>query len=304
VNWLIEVIEKALGSAPVSAPPKPEPTRQAKKKEVFEPELILIPAGEFLMGSDLKRDKVAYQDEQPQHKLFLPDYYIAKTPVTNAQYAAFVQVTGYQTEAEQASSGWVWEDSHWKEVKGANWQHPTGPGSDISQKSHHPVVQVSWHDTLAYCEWLAQVTGKAYRLPSEAEWEKAARGTDGRIYPWGNEWEAKRCNTSEGGKKDTTPVGSYLTGASPYGLLDMAGNVWEWTRSLWGADVNTPDFNYPYAANDGREELKTGDEIRRVLRGGSFLSNQNPARCACRDGSRPHRWDYDRGCRVVVSPIL
>jgi len=198
----------------------PEPM---ERPQPIEPEMVLIPDGEFLMGSDPSVDKDARDDEQPQHTLYLPDYYLAKTPVTNAQYAAFVQVTYRQP------GGW----------KG---------GKPPSGKEDHPVVNVSWHDAVAYCNWLAEVTGKPYRLPSEAEWEKGARGTDGRIYPWGNRWDAKRCNTGESGKEGTTPVGAYPEGASPYGLLDMAGNVWEWTRSVYKS--------YPYDPDDGREDLQ------------------------------------------------
>ena len=174
----------------------------------FEPEMIPIPAGEFLMGSDPRKDKDAFDSEQPQHTLYLPDYYIAKTPVTNAQYAAFVR-SGYPPPA-------LW----------GGWQQPP------RGKGDHPVVRVTWHDAIAYCRWLAEMTGKSYRLPSEAEWEKGARGSDGRIYPWGNRWDASRCNTYPGGPGDTTPVGTYPQGASPYGLLDMAGNVWDWCSTL------------------------------------------------------------------------
>jgi formylglycine-generating enzyme required for sulfatase activity len=201
----------------------------------FEPEMVLIPAGEFLMGSDPSVDQDARDDEQPQHTLYLPDYYLAKTPVTNAQYAAFVQATYRQPEGWEA-------------------------GKPSSGKEDHPVVNISWHDAVAYCRWLSGVTGRPYRLPSEAEWEKGARDTDGRIYPWGNQWDAKRCNTRESGKRDTTPVGAYLEGASPYGLLDMAGNVWEWTRSVYKS--------YPYDPDDGREDLEA--KGIGVLRGGSW----------------------------------
>jgi len=210
----------------------------------FEPEMVLIPAGEFLMGSDPSVDKRARDDEQPQYALYLPDYYLAKTPVTNAQYAAFVPVA-------------------YRQPKG--WEH----GKPPSGKEDHPVVNVPWHDAVAYCNWLTEVTGKPYRLPTEAEWEKGARGSGGRIYPWGNRWDAERCNSREGGKRDTTPVGAYPEGASPYGLLDMAGNVWEWTRSV--------DKDYPYDPDDGREDLEA--KGTRVLRGGSWSNNQDFARC-------------------------
>jgi formylglycine-generating enzyme required for sulfatase activity len=246
----------------------------------FEPELILIPAGEFLMGSDPEKDKLADKYEQPQHTVYLPDYYLAKTPVTNAQYAAFVEATDHK------------RPEHWKDGK-----PPRG-------EEDHPVVYVTWHDTVAYCNWLAQVTGKAYRLPSEAEWEKGARGTDRRIYPWGNEWDPKRCNSSEGGAGGTTPVRAYPEGASPYGLLDMAGNVWEWTRSLWGRDRNKPDFKYPYKPDDGRENLEAGIDIRRVLRGGAFLANERLVRCAYHNGYGPYGGFSGVGFRVVVAPGL
>lgn len=262
----------------ISAPPQTGPKATILPKiltpqQPFEPELILIPAGEFLMGSDPQKDKLAKKDEQPQHTLYLPDYYIAKTPVTNAQYATFVQVTGHEPPG------------HWK-----NGQPQAG-------EQDHPVVKISWHDAVAYCNWLSEVTSKLYRLPTEAEWEKAARGPDGRIYPWGNRWEARRCNTREGGPGKTTPVGAYLEGASPYGLLDMAGNVWEWCATKWGK-------SYPYDVSEDEwmdDDLK-GSEFR-ALRGGSFLYSQFNARCASRDFILPHLRSGKFGFRLVVSPI-
>jgi formylglycine-generating enzyme required for sulfatase activity len=234
-----------------------------------EPELIHIPAGEFLMGSDPKKDKGAYKAEQPQHTLHLPEYYMAKTPVTNAQYLAFVEATGQKPPG--------------------HWEGGKPPGG----KEEHPVVRVSWHDATAYCQWLAEATGKAYRLPSEAEWEKAARGTDGRIYPWGNEWEKKRCNSKEGGPGETTPVGQYSPGGdSPYGCVDMAGNVWEWTWSLFK--------DYPYNPKDGREDAKA--EGSRALRGGSWLYDQGYARVSYRSLLQTDIF-LNIGFRVVVAPV-
>ena len=250
----------------------------------FEPEMILIPAGEFLMGSDPEKDKQAKDDELPQHTLYLPDYAMAKTPVTNAQYAAFVQATGYAPPV------------HWKFLLWKRQRPPRG-------RANHPVVNVSWRDARAYCRWLSEVTGKPYRLPSEAEWEKGARGTDGRIYPWGNVWDAGRCNTNEEREKEgTTPVEAFPQSASPYGLLDMVGNVWEWTRSLWGVALSKPKFKYPYDPADGRENAMAGDAVRRVLRGVSFYNDRQSARCACRYRYSPRNRFVSVGFRVVIFP--
>jgi serine/threonine-protein kinase len=209
---------------------------------------VEIPAGSFLMGSDRKKDGRAYDNELPQHTVTLPAYRIARTPVTNAQYRVFVQATGRHAP------------QHWKEGR-----IPEG-------KEDHPVVYVSWQDAVAFCRWASEATGATIRLPTEAEWEKAARGTDGRIYPWGNDKPtAEHCNFSRN-VGDTTPVGSYPKGASPYGVLDVAGNVWEWTNSLFR--------RYPYDPTDGREDSYS--EERRTVRGGSFHDLVRYVRCACR----------------------
>jgi formylglycine-generating enzyme required for sulfatase activity len=266
----VEIGKQKVGPKP--APPMPVP-------QPFEPELIHIPAGEFLMGSDPSKDKYADKDEQPQHRLQLPEYYITKAPVTNAQYLAFVQATDHRAP------------EHWEK------------GNSPKSKEEHPVVSVSWYDAMAYCRWLTKATGKAYRLPSEAEWEKAARGTDGPIYLWGDELpDENRCNFADN-VKDTTRVGQYSPqGDSPYGCVDMAGNVWEWTLSLWGKERKVPDFRYPYDPVDGREDLKASDDILRVLRGGSFGDSGGDVRCACRGRSSPHGRHYGVGFRVIVAP--
>ncbi len=231
--------------------------------------LVKIPAGEFLMGSNPRQDKLAEDNEQPQHRLHLPDYYIAKTPVTNAQYAAFVQATDHRVP------------NYWKGKQ---------PARD---KKEHPVVDIAWADAIAYCRWLGTA------LPTEAEWEKAARGDDGRIYPWGNQWAAQRCNTNAAGQKGTTPVGIFPNGASPYGCLDMVGNVWEWCVTEYTDGYKPHPHNSP--EDERTEEKLNNTNILRVLRGGSWFVSQNYARCASRHRGNVRNWDTYRGFRVVVS---
>jgi formylglycine-generating enzyme required for sulfatase activity len=208
------------------------------------PPVCDVPAGSFPMGSDTRADPQANDDELPQHSLTLPAFQISKYPVTVAEYACFVRA-GQQ------------EPSDWLQQLG---------------KLDHPVVYVSWHDAVAYARWLVAHTGQLWRLPSEAEWEKATRGTDGRIYPWGDTWDPAKANTGDGGKRGTTPVGSYPAGASPCGAQELAGNVCEWTSSLAKP--------YPYNASDGREQVESSGN--RVLRGGSWSVDARLARAAYR----------------------
>jgi formylglycine-generating enzyme required for sulfatase activity len=242
--------------------------RVIRGTEVIMPPMVRVVAGEFLMGSDKRQDSQAYDDEQPQHRVHLPAYQIARFPVTVAEYACFVRAGG----KEPAASG------------GVDWKTQL-------TRLDHPVVCVSWRDAMAYAAWLVQLTGQSWRLPTEAEWEKAARSTDGRIYPWGNRWYKMRCNSWEGGSHTTTPVGSYPDGTSPCGALDMAGNVWEWTSTL-----KKP---YPYGPNDGRENP---DSIgSRILRGGSWNDYQRDARTAYRGMVDPLLVYHVYGIRVVRS---
>ena len=204
-------------------------------------EWIEIPAGEFWMGDDSGRD-----NEKPCHLVNLPTYWIAKTPITNAQYQKFVQATGHPAP------------EYWEK------------GQIPKNKENHPVVDVSWEDGMALAKWASEQMGQTILLPSETEWEKAARGglvlpsgknpLPKRKYPWGDAFDKSKCNTREAGIGGTTPVDKYPQGASLYGVLDMSGNVWERTRSL--------DKPYPYLAEDGREDLDNEDF--RVFRGGSW----------------------------------
>ncbi|HLY30444.1 MAG TPA: SUMF1/EgtB/PvdO family nonheme iron enzyme [Ktedonobacterales bacterium] len=229
--------------------------------EAITPPLCDVPAGSFPMGSSKQRDKQAANDELPQKDMFVRAFQIARHPVTVAEYACYVHATGQQP------SGW----------------------QDQASKLDHPVVNVSWHEAMAYARWLAQTTGQLWRLPTEAEWEKAARSTDGRIYPWGDEWDNTRANTRDGGPGRTTPMGSYPSGVSPYGAQDMTGNVWEWCSSLVR--------RYPYDPATCEDPNNTTDE--RVLRGGSWNSLPQHSRAASRDGFRPDLWVNLLGFRLA-----
>lgn len=247
-------------------------------------EMVYVASSEFLMGSDRAIDANATDWELPQHKLLLDAYFIGRTPVTVAQFAMFVQATGYKTTAEGYGHGYNLVEGHWKEIKDAHWRSPRGSENIVQQKNTHPVTLVSWYDALSFCSWVTDITQFKVYLPSEAEWERAARGTDGRIYPWGNEEPTDMFCNFDLNAKDTTPVGQYSPqGDSPVGCADMAGNVIEWTRSLWGVDLHTQEFNYPYSERRlERENAQAPDDVRRVVRGGGWDDDSEGVRAAFR----------------------
>jgi formylglycine-generating enzyme required for sulfatase activity len=233
--------------------------------EILGIAVVWVPPGPFLMGSELAQDPQAYSDELHRHRVTLPGYWIGRYPVTVAQFRIFLAETG----------------------RGDAGHRLSGPDT-------HPMRLVAWHEARAYCRWLSERTGWSVTLPSEAEWEKAARGTDGRLYPWGNAPpNATLCNAGNRWG-DTTPVGTYSPqGDSPYGCADMAGNVWEWTRSLYR--------DYPYNPDDGRENPESSGGW--VLRGGAFSTLRAYVRCAYRFGVDPNDRYLDYGgFRIVVTP--
>jgi formylglycine-generating enzyme required for sulfatase activity len=214
------------------------------------PDLVAIPAGPFIAGSDaaererayqldedayghsVTRDRGWYDGERNRGAVVTAAYGITRTPITNAQYAAFIAATGYPAPNV--------DEATWR---GYRLVHPYArrrPYAWIGGKpppglERHPVVMVSHGDAMAYAAWLRAETGMAWRLPSEIEWEKAARGSDGRTFPWGNEFDAGRLNSHDAGPFATMAVGSFPSGASPFGLLDGAGQVFEWTATAAGA---------------------------------------------------------------------
>lgn len=243
---------------------------------------VEIPGGPFLMGSDPAIDAQAFDNEwwpgaNPRAILNIPTFYMGRFEVTVAQFAAFVQQTEYRAQDEAFGS-----------------------------PPDHPVATVSWTDALAYARWLdstlrassetpAELTqrlrdGWRISLPSEAEWEKAARGADGRVYPWGNGPRRDRANFAG---RSTAPVGTFECPECPFGLFDMSGNVWEWTRSPYQA--------YPYDESDDREGLDS--DALWVMRGGAFNDTERNVRTAIRGGADPGVRRPFIGFRLVmISP--
>jgi formylglycine-generating enzyme required for sulfatase activity len=269
------------------------------------------------------------------------DYWISRFPVTNAQYQAFVESGGYGEshywkEAEKAG---LWKDGSFKgRWEDEDRAQPVESGEPFNL-SNHPVVGVTWYEALALTRWLTEHLRK-YRLlpqdweislPSEAEWEKAVRGglkvptqpvilaiggglkslpkvqsnpnlVPKRLYPWGDKADANRANYRDTDVGFTNALGCFRGGAGPYGAEELSGNVWEWTRSLWGRDLTKTDFIYPYNPADGREKLDASDEVCRVLRGGTFLNSVYYVRCANRNSHNPDFRIHNIGFRVVASP--
>ncbi len=243
-------------------------------------EMISIPSGVFLMGSEKGESA-----EQPIHSVEILAFSIDRLEATNDDYAAFVAATGYITEPERSGAGWHW-DGAWREVSRADWRHPRGPGSSIENLGKHPVVQVSWNDAKAYCRW------KHKRLATEAEWERAARGDGTRIYPWGDEpprsgkiyrasyGSDKCCRADSGdGYRFTAPVGSFSLGRSPFGVEDLAGNVWEWVE-----DWFDPDF---YGGSPALNPVNNSPGKLKVIRGGGWGNNPFGLRSTLRHANPP-----------------
>lgn len=252
-------------------------------------------------AGDLDCERYFYEDETPQHTVYLRGFYIDQREVTNAEYCRFLNEVGNREEGgakwlDLQAAGDVWYEEGCKIVENAGQYRPR------AGYENHPVTHVSWYGAKAYCEW----AGK--RLPTEAEWEKAARGTDGRTYPWGNTFPQDGTRVGnfadesyqpiqfialiEGyndGYRYTAPVGTYPAGASPYGVLDMAGNVSEWCDDWYaayqGSTFNHADFGTTY----------------RILRGGSYLWGRPDLRTSARDRERPEAARGDSGFRCAVS---
>lgn len=257
--------------------------------------MVRVPEGTFMMGTDSGEPA-----EAPPHRVTVSAFYLDRYEVTNAEFAAFVAATGHVTDPERAGVGWHWTGT-WKAIGGADWRHPHGPDSSIVALERHPVVQVSWNDASAYCRW------RGKRLPTEAEWEHAARAADGRPYAWGAgaprgsdrvraSYGSDRCCAASGadGFVFTAPVGSFPAGRSPFGADDMTGNVWEWV-------VDRFDETY-YRRSPPVDPVNDASGERRVIRGGGWGNNPWGLRATLRHANPPAFGLSMVGFRCARSP--
>lgn len=265
---------------------------KAPPDEAFHKNMVWIPGGTFMMGSS-----TYYPEEQPVNKVSVTGFWMDKYEVTNQQFSAFVNATGYITVAEHplnpdtfpeipathlkaGSVVFTHSAPHWQFIVGANWRHPTGPGSNLQGKAQHPVVHIAYEDALAYAKWLG------HTLPTEAQWEYAARGgLVQKNYTWGDKltpnvvWQANIWqglfpvqNTGHDGYTDTAPVGCYP--ANGFGLYDMTGNVWEWVSDWY---YPSHQKNKPVSIsqkNTGYDPRQPGVPVK-VIKGGSYLCAEN-----------------------------
>jgi len=228
-----------------------------------------------------------FEREQPAHDLTLPGYWMAKHPVTVGHYRRFIEKAGYTTERYWTPAGWKWRAASSRMLPD-HWDQ-----SPWSNDDRLPVVGVSWFEAVAFCEWLSEHADRAIRLPSEPEWEKTARGSDARLYPWGDAFDPRACNTRTSGIGRTIPVDEVPTsGDSIYGISGLIGNVSEWTASRFE----------PYSFDLSGERERPQEVCLRVTRGGSWFSPDIRARATSRGMNDPWFTDRDLGFRVACTP--
>jgi formylglycine-generating enzyme len=277
-------------------------------------EMIQVPAGVFLQGStpaDIAQFLTLcaqaqagcqpndFDDELPQHQVTLPTFWIDRFEVTNEEFQEFVNATGYRTTSEKVGVSLVLGSNtpHFVAVEGADWRYPEGPATSIDDRMHSPVVHVSYEDAGAYCAW----AGK--RLPTEAEWEKAARGTNGRLFPWGSEWDWRRVHYTRTVTQTLIPTGARSVrsdelGRSPYGVADMLGNVAEWTADWYSPFYDVAMTNTQTLTRYSNPVL---DRNYRVARGGGWGTRAGYLHVAWRRAYLPGTTTNSLGFRCANS---
>ncbi len=286
---------------------------EAARRRLFIPEMVLVKGGTFTMGCTAEQGSDCADDEKPSHKVTISDFYIGRTPVTLAQFAAFVEDSGYRTEAEQVGGSYILAGSEWKLTKGVDWRCDVMGKQRPQQDNDHPVIHVSWNDALAYCEWLSSKHGGCFRLPSEAEWEYAARGgaaSKGYKYSGSNALDEVAWFWENSGDKPmsgkleaellyrnncrTHPVGQ--KNPNELELYDMSGNVWEWCADDW-------HDNYEGAPANGSAWVDSPERgSYRVLRGGSWDDFAEYCRVSNRGIYHPGNRYGGIGFRVAFVP--
>jgi len=224
------------------------------------------------------------RSEEPQHECVVDSFAIGRYPVTNAQYQRFIAASPdcpVPLAPNDRAQPYAWD----QKLR----TYPPG-------RSNFPVVLVSWDEATRYCQWLSQATQRRFRLPTEAEWEYSARGSDGQLYPWGLDWDPLRTNTIEQGAKAIVAVGCYPDGLSTFGVADLTGQAWEWTSTAWGRHWQEPEFAYPYSSDEREARLP---ERWRLVRGGSWDDAAAFARCASRGPNTQSFRSHYIGFRVV-----
>lgn len=341
ISWLVFILESEYLSSTekllagdilgkIGDPRRGVNTMKKGKLEYPDISWICIPNGSFTMGSIL-----GTEDEMPVHTVYLTQYHISQYPITNQQYRPFISAGGYDNPKYWTSDGWAWRmgegfdylqtsvieyDSQERETSYVSWLNSRS--LDRSKAPfwweelpwnipNRPVVGVNWFEAIAYCNWLNETLvrisdelikpGFCVRLPTLAEWEKAARGVSGNEWPWGHQWEDNSANTLELGLKQTTSVGLFTKGISPFGLFDVAGNVYEWVSTRLGL-LDQKNFGYPCETNDGRNDIHSKDV--RFVKGSSWNFTKDLARCASNNWDYPVIFDQNTGFRVVISHEL
>jgi len=246
--------------------------------------MAYVPGGSFIMGSS-DSDNAAYTHEKPQHEVFVDAFWMDVYEVSNAMFKKFVDETGYQTQAEKQGYSEMYNSSGaFAPFENVNWRHPLGAGT--TYQLLFPVTHVNQLDAQNYCNWAGG------RLPTEAEWEKAARGENARIYPWGETFNSSLLHSN--GNSGPASIYSYSGGASPYGILNMAGNVFEWTSDWYDANY------YSYSPYENPTGPSTGEYAS--VRGGAWTNSEKHVRTAHRDFSKPYLMNHLLGFRCVMDP--
>ncbi len=254
--------------------------------------VVKASAGSFLMGSTGGGGSEGeHSDEMPVHTVKLGPFYIGRYEVTVEQFWKFIQATGYKTTAELKGWSYIWSGNAWKKVKGITWEHDVTGGRRTSREWDHPVVHVSWYDAVRYCMWMSEQSGRQYRLPTEAEWEYAARGGGKSISAYNDTSVDAVAWYKENAGGTTHPVGSMMPNA--LGLYDMQGNVWEWCSDWYNSDY------YQESPVENPAGPATGSF--RVLRGGSWASGNSLCRVSARGLRQPDNRNSLTGFRVAVS---